>query len=107
MAIVLMIFGVAFAALCVWLMVRIINRRERWAKWTAIAVSPAVIYFGAYLVMVEVAPFYFLVGEPPYELHPRYGVGPVRLDHQFWKEFFGPAHWIDRRMRRKMWMIGD
>jgi hypothetical protein len=34
MALALPIFGVAFAALCVWLMVRIVNRRERWAKWT-------------------------------------------------------------------------
>lgn len=34
MALVLSIFGVAFAALCVWLGVRIYNRRERWAKWT-------------------------------------------------------------------------
>jgi hypothetical protein len=24
----------AFAAFCVWLTVRLINRRERWAKWT-------------------------------------------------------------------------
>jgi cytochrome bd-type quinol oxidase subunit 1 len=34
MAITLGVFGVAFAAFCVWLVVRIINRRERWAKWT-------------------------------------------------------------------------
>ena len=30
--------GVAFAAFCVWLTVRIINRRERWAKWVLAAV---------------------------------------------------------------------
>lgn len=29
----LSILAVAFAALCVWLIVRIVNRRERWAKW--------------------------------------------------------------------------
>jgi hypothetical protein len=34
----LSIFAVAFAAFCVWLTVRIINRRERWAKWTLAAV---------------------------------------------------------------------
>ena len=34
MGIVLSIFGVAFAAFCVWLTVRIVNRRELWAKWT-------------------------------------------------------------------------
>ncbi|MBI3861957.1 MAG: hypothetical protein HY290_08670 [Planctomycetia bacterium] len=30
--------AVAFAAFCIWLTVRIINRRERWAKWTLVAV---------------------------------------------------------------------
>jgi|SRR5579863_466531 len=34
MASVLSIVGVAFAAFSVWLTVRIVNRRERWAKWT-------------------------------------------------------------------------
>ena len=34
MAVALSIFSVALAALCVWLTVRIVNRRERWAKWT-------------------------------------------------------------------------
>lgn len=34
MTIAFAIFGVAFSALCVWLGVRIVNRRERWAKWT-------------------------------------------------------------------------
>jgi hypothetical protein len=29
--------AIAFAAFCVWLAVRIINRRERWAKWTLAA----------------------------------------------------------------------
>ncbi|MBI3860511.1 MAG: hypothetical protein HY290_01300 [Planctomycetia bacterium] len=33
MAIALAVTGVAFAAFCVWLTVRIVNRRERWAKW--------------------------------------------------------------------------
>ncbi|MBI3862942.1 MAG: hypothetical protein HY290_13710 [Planctomycetia bacterium] len=30
--------AVAFAAFCVWLTVRIVNRKERWAKWTLAAV---------------------------------------------------------------------
>jgi hypothetical protein len=37
-SIVLPALGVAFAAFCVWLAVRIFNRRERWAKWTLAAV---------------------------------------------------------------------
>jgi hypothetical protein len=32
MVLVLSIFGVSFAAFCVWLTVRIVNRKERWAK---------------------------------------------------------------------------
>ena len=32
----LSIFTVAFAAFCVWLTVRVVNRRERWAKWTLV-----------------------------------------------------------------------
>jgi hypothetical protein len=34
MAIALVVLGVSYAALCIWLTVRIVNRRERWAKWT-------------------------------------------------------------------------
>jgi hypothetical protein len=38
MTILLATLAVAFAALCVWLTVRIVNRRERWAKWTLAAI---------------------------------------------------------------------
>jgi hypothetical protein len=38
MVLALGIFGVVFAALCIWLSVRIFNRRERWAKRTLAAV---------------------------------------------------------------------
>jgi hypothetical protein len=31
---VLAVASVAFAAFCIWLGVRIVNRKERWAKWT-------------------------------------------------------------------------
>jgi hypothetical protein len=33
-----MILATAFAAFCLWLVVRIVNRRERWAKWLGAAV---------------------------------------------------------------------
>ncbi len=37
--------GVTFAAICIWLTVRIINRRERWAKWTlAAGISVPLLY---------------------------------------------------------------
>jgi len=39
MTILLSTLAVAYAAICVWLVVRIINRRERWAKWTAVVLA--------------------------------------------------------------------
>jgi apolipoprotein N-acyltransferase len=45
LAIVLPILAVAFSAFCVWLVVRIVNRRDRWAKWTlAATVGLPVVY---------------------------------------------------------------
>jgi hypothetical protein len=42
-------FGVAFAAVCIWLAVRIVNRRERWAKWTlAVVVTVPVLYVASF-----------------------------------------------------------
>jgi hypothetical protein len=39
MTIALAILGFAFAAFCVWLAVRIVNRREQWGKRTAFGVA--------------------------------------------------------------------
>jgi hypothetical protein len=41
MEIIVLTFAIAFAAFCIWLTVRIINRRERWAKRTAVAIVVA------------------------------------------------------------------
>ncbi len=35
MTLILSVIVASFAAFCLWLTVRIVNRRERWAKWTA------------------------------------------------------------------------
>jgi hypothetical protein len=41
--------AVAFAAFCVWLTVRIVNRRERWAKWTlAVVIGLPVPYVASF-----------------------------------------------------------
>jgi hypothetical protein len=50
MTVTLSIFGIAFAAFCVWLTVRIINRRERWAKWTlaGVIVGLPVLYVASF-----------------------------------------------------------
>ena len=48
MTIILPALGVAFPAVCIWLAVRIFNRREKWAKRTAVGLAVATIFFGAY-----------------------------------------------------------
>ena len=35
--------GVAFAAFYIWLAVRIVNRREKWAKWTAVGMAAVLV----------------------------------------------------------------
>jgi hypothetical protein len=37
-------FGIAGGAFCMWLAVRIVNRRERWAKRTAVALAVVLFY---------------------------------------------------------------
>jgi uncharacterized membrane protein YidH (DUF202 family) len=55
MAIALTVFGVAFAAFCVWLTVRIGNRKERWAKRTlAAALGVPLLY------VASLAPLFWL-----------------------------------------------
>jgi hypothetical protein len=49
MSIVLPTLAVAFAAFCVWLGVRVYNRRERWAKWTlAAAIGIPALYVASF-----------------------------------------------------------
>jgi hypothetical protein len=49
MSIVTPALTVVFAAFCVWLGVRIINRRERWAKWAAaVVVGVPVLYVASF-----------------------------------------------------------
>lgn len=36
--------GASFATFCIWLTVRLINRRERWAKRTAIALLVGILF---------------------------------------------------------------
>jgi len=44
MRIFLAVLPVVFAAFCIWLGVRITNRRERWAKWLVIVVAATLAY---------------------------------------------------------------
>jgi hypothetical protein len=50
---VLVAFCVAFAAFCIWLTVRIVNRRERWAKWTLAATLCAAALIAAGISILD------------------------------------------------------
>jgi hypothetical protein len=78
--VVVAVLGVAFAAFCVWLGVRIVNRRERWAKWTAVAL----------LVLTPV--LYVLSIGPAAWLHTRH-LMPESLSSAT-RHFYDPIHWI-------------
>src|SRR5690349_14399130 len=77
MAIALAIFGIAFAAFCVWLTVRSVNRRARWAKWTL-----AGIVVG--LPMLYVASFGPACWAANNELLPQ----------DEWEQFYQPMIWV-------------
>ncbi len=54
MDIALLVLAVAFAAACVWLVVRIVNRRERWAKRTLAAVLVALaMYLASFGLLIK------------------------------------------------------
>jgi hypothetical protein len=90
MAVALAIFGLAFAAFCLWLTVRIVNRRERWAKWTlATVVGVPVLYAAGFAPLfwidaqahvesnssvanacrIYAAPVKIIFDEGPYQIH--------------------------------------
>jgi hypothetical protein len=60
MSIVLPALAVAFAAFCVWLGVRIYNRRERWAKWTAAGLVAVVVL----VYPLSIGPACWIVAKP-------------------------------------------
>lgn len=51
MTIILPTLAIAFAASCVWLTVRVVSRKERWAKWMLVALALAAypISYGPFL----------------------------------------------------------
>jgi hypothetical protein len=73
MTIFLPTLAVAYAGFCVWLAVRIVNRRERWAKW---------MFIGGAIPIVYIASF-----------------GPAcwicsRTDHQMLPQAYRPIGWL-------------
>src|SRR5438045_2779984 len=90
MAIVLSVLGVAFAAFCVWLGVRIVNRRERWAKWTAMAVVAALPIL--YLASFGPACWWMARTVPEFPGGPRVGSNAAYVSKAYW-----PIGWAVER----------
>jgi hypothetical protein len=113
MSILIPALAVAFAAFCVWLGVRVYNRRERWAKWTAVGLTsiliPLTVYAVAYVRLVDAVPIMAGFHVPPHEIVPDYTGGDLLgrgdRDQKYWEPVFAPANWIDRRIRHKMWSV--
>jgi hypothetical protein len=87
MGIGLSIFGVVFAALCVWLTVRIVNRRERWAKWTLVViVGLPVVYVASFGLACRLAAV-------PFTRYP----GAAQIPRTAWMNTYRPLCWFTDR----------
>jgi|GEM_PF-3443515 len=93
---VLFIFGITSAAFCVWLTVRIINRRERWAKWMLAAiVGMPVLYVASF------GPAVWLVARTDWMPRGPTAVVFSPLPNEYWREIYDcgtlgnrqPLHW--------------
>jgi hypothetical protein len=88
MAVALSIFGLAFAALCVWLVVRIVNRRERWAKWTLAAiVGLPLLYVASFGPACHLAATQWL-GR---------GIPRAQIPRSTWMNLYRPLCWLTDR----------
>jgi hypothetical protein len=104
MNIILPTLAVAFAAFCVWLAVRIINRRERWAKWTlATVVGVPLLYVASF--------------GPACWISSRANFGDELVERTYWPLiqgifyrdpspfdwFYKSMHWYSRLAANKEW----
>jgi hypothetical protein len=80
------------------------DRKKPGVAFWVIAVLVAVLaYGGAYLCMADrpVSILYSGFARGPFEVPPVYGHGLA--GQNFWRAIFGPAHWIDTRVRPELW----
>jgi hypothetical protein len=84
------------------------------AFWATVVFAATLVYMAAYVYSVEPSPFIFQSGP-----HVRGAVRDVpatygrlgdpltaiafRGHQDFWKRFFGPIHWADRKLRPTVW----
>jgi hypothetical protein len=90
MTIILPALAVAFAAFCVWLAVRIFNRRERWAKRTTVAVVAALPIL--YLASFGPACWWMAKTVPEFPGGPRVGSNAAYVPKAYW-----PVGWAVER----------
>ncbi len=72
--------SVAFAAFCVWMTVRIVNRQERWAKWSAVSMILICVYGVAYAAMMQPCLLFWRPGD---------GFGATQIakpEYRWWKD---------------------
>jgi hypothetical protein len=79
MAYLLLALSAGFIAFCVWLTVRIVNRKERWAKRTALALGIA-----TFLYPLSIGPAVLVLDRAGY---PKWVMEPYR-------QIYAPIHWL-------------
>lgn len=104
MEIVLAILGVSYAAFCIWLTVRIVNRRERWAK-RMLAVMAAV----PVLYVLSSGPMTMLAFRSHQTLTATTPGGPVQAEMsvnigEWWPRAYAPLMWAsDQSWGEPLW----
>ena len=94
------------------------------AFWATVVVfvllASVAVYGGAYIWMLDdqYRHHYTFSGPGPFKLRPVYRPRYSELrgsdflsdsdleNEEFWSAFFGPAHWLDAKLRPKKWMVG-
>ena len=76
-------------------------RRGFWLKLAAGVLFAVVAYGGAYVALVE--PYRMYLDVPSFATYAVDHTGAGTLQKAL-RRVFGPANWVDRRLRPRMWM---
>ena len=79
-----------------------------WPWITAALVAMLILttgYLASYVRMVRLPLYVSIGGVGPFEMLPDYRGERQNRDQAFWAKAFGPAHWLDRRIRRHRWIV--
>jgi len=111
--IVLPVLGLIFAAFCIWLGVRLVNRREQWAKWTLATVAGLPLLYVASFGPACWASSHaeFGAGAVTVVYRPLAGVGPpvgwylIRYSGLYARDYW--AWWKNESLGKKDWEWED